>query len=56
LFAAAGQLERVLIDPDVGYEEEAVHPLTCGHQYQAVTGDPTDGYVYSDVLTEPACK
>lgn len=33
----------------------AIHPLLCGHQYQAVTYDPNDGWVYSNVLTEPAC-
>jgi hypothetical protein len=55
LFSAAGKTQQVLIDPDVGYETEALHPLTCGHRYQAVTDDPSDGYVYSNVLTEPAC-
>jgi hypothetical protein len=34
----------------------AVHPLQCGHSYQAVTDDPNDGWVYSNVLTEPACQ
>jgi len=34
----------------------AVHPLQCGHSYQAVTDDPSDGWVYSNVLTEPACQ
>jgi hypothetical protein len=34
----------------------AVHPLLCGHSYQAVTDDPSDGWVYSNVLTEPACQ
>lgn len=56
LFSAAGQTKLVLVDPDVGYRTEAVDPLTCGHKYQAVTDDPTDGYVYSTVLTEPACS
>jgi hypothetical protein len=56
LFAAAGQTKQVLVDPDVGYRTEAVDPLTCGHHYQAVTYDPTDGYVYSNVLTEPVCS
>ena len=31
------------------------HPLLCGTSYQAVAYDPADGYVYSNVLTEPAC-
>jgi hypothetical protein len=56
LFSAAGQTKLVLVDPDVGYRREAVDPLTCGHSYQAVTDDPTDGYVYSNVLTEAACQ
>jgi hypothetical protein len=34
----------------------ALHPLQCGHSYQAVTDDPSDGWVYSNVLTEPACQ
>lgn len=54
-FSAAGELKEVLIDPDVGYREEAVHPLKCGHKYEAVTDDPIDGYVYGNVLSEPAC-
>jgi hypothetical protein len=33
----------------------AVHPLACGHRYQALTYDPSDGWAYSNVLTEPAC-
>jgi hypothetical protein len=56
LFSAAGKTHQVLVDPDVGYRTEAVDPVTCGHQYQAVTYDPTDGYVYSNVLSEPACS
>jgi hypothetical protein len=56
LFSAAGQTKQVLVDPDVGYRTEAVNPLTCGHKYQAVTDDLADGYVYSNVLTEPACS
>ncbi len=56
VFSAAGQLKQVLIDPDVGYGEVAVHALKCGHQYEAVTDDPTDGYVYSNVLNEAPCK
>jgi hypothetical protein len=56
LFSAAGQTKLVLVDPDVGYRTEAVDPLTCGHKYQAVTDDPSDGYVYSNVLSEPACS
>ena len=56
LFSAAGQTKQVLVDPDVGYRTEAVDPLTCGHKYQAVTDDPTDGYVYSNVLSEPTCS
>jgi hypothetical protein len=56
LFSAAGQTKQVLVDPNVGYRTEAVDPLTCGHKYQAVTDDPTDGYVYSNVLSEPACS
>ena len=56
LFSAAGQTKLVLVDPDLGYRTEAVDPLTCGHSYQAVTDDPTDGYVYSTVLNEAACK
>jgi hypothetical protein len=56
LFSAAGETKLVLVDPDVGYRREAVDPLTCGHSYQAVTDDPTDGYVYSNVLTEAACQ
>ena len=55
LFSAAGKTHQVLVDPDVGYRTEAVDPLTCGHKYQAVTYDPSDGYVYSNVLSEPAC-
>jgi hypothetical protein len=55
-FSAAGRLKQVLVDPDVGYREEAVDPLKCGHQYEAVTDDPSDGYVYSNVLSEAACK
>jgi hypothetical protein len=35
---------------------EAVHELQCGHSYQAVTYDPSDGWVYSNILTEPACQ
>ena len=46
----------MLVDPDVGYRTEAVDPLTCGHKYQAVTDDPTYGYVHSNVLSEPACS
>ena len=53
--SAAGKLKEVLIDPDVGYRKEAVDPLKCGHNYQAVTDDPIDGYVYGNVLSEPAC-
>jgi hypothetical protein len=34
---------------------QAVHPLQCGHSYQAVTDDPSDGWVYSNILAEPAC-
>jgi hypothetical protein len=34
----------------------AYHTLQCGHSYQAVTDDPNDGWVYSNVLTEPACQ
>jgi hypothetical protein len=34
---------------------QAEHPLACGHSYEAVTYDPSDGWVYSNVLTEPAC-
>lgn len=56
LFSAAGKTHQVLIDPDVGYVTEALHPLTCGHQYEVVTYDPNDGYVYSNVLSEPACS
>jgi len=33
----------------------ANNPLACGDSYQAVTYDPSDGWVYSNVLTEPAC-
>ena len=55
LFSAAGKTHQVLVDPNVGYRTEAVNPLTCGHKYQAVTDDPTDGYVYSNVLVEPTC-
>ncbi len=35
---------------------QPVHPLQCGHSYQAVTDDPSDGVVYSNILTEPACQ
>jgi hypothetical protein len=33
----------------------AQHPLLCGHSYEAVSYDPSDGWVYSNVLAEPAC-
>jgi hypothetical protein len=32
------------------------HPLLCGTSYQAVAYDPADGYVYGNVLQEPACS
>jgi hypothetical protein len=51
LFSAAGQEEKVFLN-----ELGPVHPLQCGHQYEAVTYDPTDGYVQSNVLSEPACS
>jgi len=35
---------------------QAEHPLACGHSYQALTYDPSDGWVYSNTLTEPACQ
>jgi hypothetical protein len=34
---------------------QAAHPLACGHSYMALSYDPTDGWVSSNVLTEPAC-
>lgn len=34
---------------------QSVHPLQCGHSYRAATDDPSDGWVYSNILTEPAC-
>ncbi len=33
----------------------ALHPLLCGHSYEPVSYDPSDGWVYGNVLTEPAC-
>jgi hypothetical protein len=30
-------------------------PLNCGNIYQAYTDDTTDGLVWSNLLTEPAC-
>jgi hypothetical protein len=35
---------------------QAVHPLQCGQSYQAITQNPSDGWVYSNILTEPACQ
>ena len=34
-----------------GWYENA--PLWCGHLYQAYTYDPSDGYVWSNPLTNP---
>jgi hypothetical protein len=34
----------------------ALHPLQCDHKYQAVTYDPADGWIYSNVLSEAACQ
>jgi hypothetical protein len=31
------------------------HTLLCDHSYQAMAYDSADGYVYSNVLAEPAC-
>jgi len=56
LLSAAGETERVLVSPQVGYVTLAVDPLKCGHEYQAFTWDPTDGFVFSNILTEPACS
>jgi hypothetical protein len=30
-------------------------PLSCGHQYEAVAVDSSDGWVYGNVFAAPAC-
>jgi hypothetical protein len=36
--------------------QTAEHPLQCANTYQAAAYDPADGWVYSNELTEPACR
>jgi hypothetical protein len=47
--------------PGVGEEPEAVNPLQCGHDYQAIAREWVDGVLTldsaaSNVLSEPACS
>ncbi len=59
LFSASGDTARVYVQSQYGgawgWTVVAVNPLRCGQQYWAFTWDPTDGFVYSNVLSEPAC-
>jgi hypothetical protein len=56
-FTAQGLKDYIAPGPGVlgGGSYYAANPLECGRSYQAVAYDPADGYVYSNVLTEPAC-
>jgi hypothetical protein len=56
-FTAQGLKGYIAPGPGVlgGGSYFAENPLDCGRSYQAVAYDPADGYVYSNVLTDPAC-
>ncbi len=41
--------------PDGFHGTNVLHWLECATTYQAVSYDPVDGWVYSNLLTEPAC-
>ena len=59
-FSTEGHLTYTNV-PGVGDEPEAVNPLQCGHDYQAIAFEWVDGvltidYVTSNLLSEPACS